>query len=73
MALQLGVCVDRQLVTMSTSFSRERIEILCQTLLSIRPQDGDIEKSSIRLTWLLDKFNEDVLNNLAPDVDDKVL
>ena len=43
-------------------------------ILSFRPQEGDIEKSSIRLTWLYDNFNEEVLNSLGPNVlDDKVL
>ena len=72
-ALQLRVHVDGQFICGSTSFSRKRIKNLCQNLLGVRPHNGDIEKSSIRLTWLFDNFNEDVLSNLGVDVDDEVL
>ena len=51
-AVQLGVRIDGRPVIGSTSFTRERIEDLCQSLLGIRPEEGDINKSTIRLTWL---------------------
>ena len=72
-ALQLGVYVDGRPAYGSMSFSRERIKNLCQRLLGARPHEGDTEKSSIRLTWLFDNFNENVLNNLGLDVDEEIL
>ena len=42
MALQFGVRVDGQPVTGSISFSREMVENLCQRLLGVRLEEGDI-------------------------------
>ena len=72
-AVQLGVRIDGRPVIGSTSFTRERIEDLCQSLLGIRPEEGDINKSTIRLTWLHDNFNEEILDNFGPDVSDEIL
>ena len=72
-ALQLGVCVDGRPIIGSTSFSREMVKNLCQSLLGIRPEEGDIQKSSIRLSWLFDQFCEERLNSLGLDVPDEIL
>ena len=42
MALPLGIHVDGRLVIESTSFSKERIGNLCQSLLGVRPYASDI-------------------------------
>ena len=72
-AFQLGARVDSRPITGSTSFSREMIENLCQKLLDVRLEEGDIQKSSVKLTQLFDKFFEERLNDRRPDVFDEIL
>ena len=73
MARQHRIRIDGRPVTRSTSFSREEIENLCQSALGVRPEEADIHKLSIRLTWLFDQFYEERLNNPELDVSNKIL
>lgn len=72
-ALQLGIRVDGRPVIGSTSFSKERIGDLCQSLLGRRPDPSDIYQSSIRLSWLYDQFCEDRLDAFGRNVSNETL
>ena len=67
-AVLFGLRTDGRVVSGSTNISRQLIEEYCENLLSLRPEQGEIDRSEIKLGWLNWTFR-----TLQPNADENAI